>query len=144
MIERKDLGSWMDGPPQDEEYVRGSAIGLPPEGPGSAAPFGRRVVSLLIDWSICSLVSVLLFSYDSLVTLCLFVGLNLALMTLFGATPGQYLLRLRTQPVVHRYPMLVRSLIRTALMLLVLPAVIWNRDRQPLHDVLAGTAVVRL
>ena len=28
-------------------------------------------------------------------------------------------------------------------MLTVIAAVVWNRDRQPVHDVLAGTAVVR-
>jgi len=34
--------------------------------------------------------------------------------------------------------------VRTVLMLLLLPAVVWNRDAQPLHDVVAGTAVVTL
>ena len=38
---------------------------------------------------------------------------------------------------------ILRALVRTALLLLVLPGVIWNRDLQPLHDVVAGTAVVR-
>ena len=40
-------------------------------------------------------------------------------------------------------PVVLRAVIRTLLLLLVLPAVIWNRDRQPLHDAVAGTAVVR-
>ena len=34
------------------------------------------------------------------------------------------------------------ALVRTVLMLLLLPAVVWNRDTQPLHDVVAGTAVI--
>ena len=44
--------------------------------------------------------------------------------------------------VSGRSPMLLRAAVRTALMLLVLPAVVWNRDGQPLHDAAAGTAVV--
>ena len=52
--------------------------------------------------------------------------------------------RVRVVPVSGRSPMLLRAVVRTALMLLVLPAVVWNRDTQPLHDVVAGTAVVTL
>ncbi|EWS82669.1 hypothetical protein BF93_06470 [Brachybacterium phenoliresistens] len=143
MMERKDLASWLEGAPQDADYVRGSALGLPPDGPGSVAPFGCRVVTLLIDWAVSSGVSALVFSYDPLATLSLFAAMNLVMLTLWGATPGQLLMGLRTQPVARRTPMLLRAVLRTAVMLLVLPAAIWNRDRQPLHDVIAGTAVVR-
>ncbi|MGY5764598.1 RDD family protein [Brachybacterium sp. DNPG3] len=143
MIDRKDLGSWMEGAPGDPEYVRGAALGLPADGPGSVAGFGRRLLGLVIDWSLAVAASMLLFSYDSVATLSIFAALNLLFQTLFGATPGQFVLGLRVLPVRGRSPMIVRSLIRTALMLLVIPAVVWNRDRQPLHDVAAGTAVVR-
>lgn len=142
-MERKDLASWMEGPPREDDYVPGSALGLPPQGPGSVAPFSRRVLSLLVDWGLCAGASYLMLDYDALATLSLFVALNLVMLTLFGATCGQLLLSLRTRPVARCTPMLGRALLRTALLLLVLPAVVWNRDRQPLHDVAAGTAVVR-
>ncbi|ATG51931.1 RDD family protein [Brachybacterium vulturis] len=142
MIDRKDLGSWMDGPPVEEGYVKGSSLGLPPQGPGSVAPFWRRPLSLAIDWGLCMLVSALVFSGDALANLVLFFAVNVLFLSLFGATPGQFVLRLRVLPVTGRSPMVLRALVRTTLMLLLLPAVVWNRDSQPLHDVVAGTAVV--
>ena len=142
VIERKDLGSWMDGAPHEEGYIKGSAIGLPADGPGSVAPFWRRPLSLVIDWALCMLISALVFHGDPLANLLLFVAVNVLFLTLFGATPGQFALRLRVMPVRGRTPMIGRAVVRTGLILLLLPAVIWNRDAQPLHDVAAGTAVV--
>ena len=143
MIERKDLGSWMEGAPAAEGYVKGSSLGLPPEGPGSVAPFWRRPLALVIDWGLCLLLSGLVFSGDALADLALFAVVNVLFLSFFGATPGQYLLKMRVQPVSGRSPMVLRAVVRTVLMLLLLPAVVWNRDAQPLHDVVAGTAVVR-
>ena len=144
MIDRKDLGSWMDGAPNEEGYVKGSSLGLPADGPGAVAPFWRRQLSLLLDWGLCMLVSALVFSGDPLANLVLFVAVNLLFLSLFGATPGQFVLRVRVLPVSGRSPMILRAAVRTVLMLLLLPAVVWNRDAQPLHDVVAGTAVVTL
>jgi len=142
VIDREDLGSWMDGAPAHEGYVKGSALGLPSEGTGSVAPFARRLVSMLIDWGLAMLLSAFLFDGDALANLALFVVMNLLFQTLFGSTPGQFLMKLRVIPVRGRSPMLLRSLTRVVLMMLLLPAVVWNRDAQPLHDVLAGTAVI--
>lgn len=143
VIDRDDLGAWLDGPPVEEGYRKGSRLGLPAEGSGSVAPFGRRVLSLLVDWAICLLLSWALFDYSSLASLLLLAAQNVVLISLFGTTIGQLLLRVRVTPVQGRSPMILRALVRTALLLLVLPGVIWNRDLQPLHDVVAGTAVVR-
>ncbi|MEE1651076.1 RDD family protein [Brachybacterium sp. J144] len=144
MIERKDLGSWMEGAPGDPGYVKGSSLGLPPTGHGSVAPFWRRPLALVIDWALAVGVSTVAFDYDALANLVLFAAVNVLFLTLFGATPGQYVLRMRTLPVRGRSPMILRALIRTGLMLLLLPAVVWNRDAQPLHDAAAGTAVIRV
>ncbi|MGP9536897.1 RDD family protein [Brachybacterium sp. AOP43-C2-M15] len=142
MIDRKDLGSWMDGTPHEEDYVKGSALGLPAEGNGSVAPIWRRPVSLVIDWGLCLLLSALTMQGDPLANLALFVVVNVLFLTLFGATPGQFAMRVRVRPVRGRSPMLLRAVVRTLMILLLLPAVFWNRDAQPLHDVVAGTAVV--
>ena len=99
MIDRKDLGSWMDGAPNEEGYVKGSSLGLPADGPGAVAPFWRRPLSLLLDWGLCMLVSALVFSGDPLANLVLFVAVNLLFLSLFGATPGQFVLRVRVLPV---------------------------------------------
>ena len=36
----------------------------------------------------------------------------------------------------------IRAVLRTALLLLLIPALIWDRDGRGLHDRAAGTAVV--
>ena len=142
VIERKDLGAWLEGAPHETGYVKGSSLGLPAEGPGSVAPFWRRPLSVVIDWGLCMLVSTLVFEGDALANLVLFVMMNVLFLTLFGATVGQFVLKLRVRPVRGRSPMLLRAVVRTVMILLLLPAVVWNKDAQPLHDVAAGTAVV--
>ena len=142
VIDRKDLGSWMDGAPSAPDYVKGSSLGLPGTGPGAVAPFWRRPLSLLLDWGLCMVISALAFQSDAMVNLVLFVAVNVLFLSLFGGTPGQFVLRVRVHPVRGRTPMIVRALVRTAAMLLILPACFWTKDGQPLHDTVAGTAVV--
>ncbi|WP_341855454.1 hypothetical protein [Brachybacterium sp. GPGPB12] len=106
MIDRKDLGSWMDGPPGEAGYVKGSALGLPATGRGAVAPFWRRPLSLIVDWGLCVGISALLFGGDPLANLILFAAVNVLFLTLFGVTPGQFLLQVRVVPVSGRDPML--------------------------------------
>lgn len=143
MIERKDLGGWLDGPPRSADYVRGADLHLPPTGSGSVAPAGRRFLSLCVDYGIAAVSSALFMNYDPLGIMLIFVLVNIGFLTLFGATPGQLVAGVRTHPVRGRMPMLLRAVVRTALLSLLIPAIFWNRDLQPGHDVVAGTAVVR-
>lgn len=144
MIERKDLGSWMEGVPGDPEYVRGSALGLPAEGPDAVAPVWRRPLTLVVDWGLSVAIAMLFFQYHELAVLGTFIVVNVLFISLFGATPGQLVLRVRVLPVRGRWPMPLRALVRTLLVLLIIPAVVWNRDAQPLQDVAVGTVVVRV
>ncbi|MDO5661274.1 MAG: RDD family protein [Brachybacterium sp.] len=143
MIERNDLGSWMDGTPRDPDYQRGSRLGLPPTGSGSVAGYGRRFGSVLGDWLLCRGVAFVAFADDPLMVLWLFIGLNLVMLTLVGTTISQYVLGLRVTPVVGRRPMVVRALVRTAMILLLLPVIFVDRDGRGLQDVLSGTATIR-
>lgn len=136
----------MDGAPSgpgDEGHVKGSTWGLPAEGPGSVAPVSLRLASYAIDWSVCALASALLTDRGLALVWPLFTGMSIVLLSLFGVTIGQFVLRLRVQPVARRWPMPIRATVRTVLLLLLIPTLIWNRDGQPLQDVAAGTAVVR-
>ena len=38
----------------------------------------------------------------------------------------------------------LRALVRTALLCLVIPAVVWGPDGRGLHDVVAGTTITRI
>src|SRR5699024_1442030 len=139
VIDRKDLGSRMEGAPGDPGYVRRSALGLPAHGPAAGAPIWRPLLTLTVDRALSVGSAMLLFNYHELAVLGTFVVLNLLCISLFGATPAQFLLRVRVLPVRGRSPMPLRALVRTVLILLIIPSVVWNRDAQPLQDVVAGT-----
>jgi len=61
VVNRKDIGSWIEGPRasarRGDGGYPGSRLGMPERGPGSVARFGRRLVGILIDWAICSVIA---------------------------------------------------------------------------------------
>lgn len=125
------------------EYVPGSQWGLPASGSGSVVAYPIRMLGMMIDWALAVGISYLFFNYDPLANLLIFAGLIFLGTLLFGASPAQMLLGLKIIPVSGRSTIVVRALIRTLVMLLILGSVVLSKDRQPLHDLLAGTAVVR-
>src|SRR3954451_15340976 len=48
-----------DAQPPSQERRRGASLGLPGSGPGSLAPFGRRVLAFLVDAFLSALVAAL-------------------------------------------------------------------------------------
>ena len=141
-------------------------LGLPESGPGALAPLGRRVVALAIDWVACLLISGAFFVVDPtafflsrgnpLATLGIFALENVLLVGSIGNTLGHRLVGLRVRRVFATpagetpdpvwetaAPGFVSAVVRTVLLCLVVPAVIWDADGRGLHDRLAGTAIVR-
>jgi uncharacterized RDD family membrane protein YckC len=137
---------------EPEEYA-GRRLGLPESGRGSLAGWGARITALMVDWLLANLAALGVVRDDAVwrapvtaldfLPLALF-GLQVWLMTGFvGASIGQRLrhlvvVRLDGQPVG-----LARALLRTILILLVLPPLIVDADGRGLHDKLAGTVLVR-
>ncbi|WP_250257605.1 RDD family protein [Dermabacter sp. Marseille-Q3180] len=121
----------------------GEVFGLPDRGRYSIAPLPRRFLSMCLDWAAAAAVSFLAFHYDPLATLALFLAQVTVMQTLFGASLGQFLTGLRVLPVTGRSPMLLRALVRSAIMLSVISAFVVNENRQTLHDLVAGVVVVR-
>ncbi|GAA4847712.1 RDD family protein [Luteimicrobium xylanilyticum] len=146
MVSRDEIGSWLEGTPGGPS-TRGSRLGLPPDGPGSLAPLGRRIVALLIDWALCWAVSLGFFGGSSWATLLIFLGENVVLVGTAGFTIGHRVLGLRVRRLVADAPDgppgLLRALVRSVLVCLVIPAVVWDGDGRGLHDRIAGTAIVR-
>ena len=62
---------------------------------------------------------------------------------LAGASFGQRLLGLRVVRLDGSPLGLWRSVVRTALLCLAIPALIWDRDGRGLHDKAVGSVVVR-
>jgi uncharacterized RDD family membrane protein YckC len=65
------------------------------------------------------------------------------LVTLAGGSFGQLLLRVAVVRLDRRPVSLLVALLRTLLICLVIPPVVYNRDRRGLHDLAAGTVTVR-
>lgn len=113
---------------------------------------GRRLGALLIDWAVAALSAVALtgVSYppknpgENLVIVGFFIG-EVALLTgLLGVTIGKRLLGLRVEAPNGRPIGLPRAVIRTALLSLVLPAIVMNDEKRGLHDIAARSRVIRV
>lgn len=120
-------------------------VDLPEQGPGSLAPVGRRLLGFLIDIALSFLVASA-FTAPSLprnVSLVVF-GLEYCFFSaLLGQTPGMFITRIRIARVdrVARLGV-VRAVIRTILLMLLVPALIWDRDYRGLHDKYSQSAIV--
>jgi len=151
VVDRKDVGSWLDGPrarTRDDEQ-RGTRLGMPSEGPGSIGRFGRRLVAILLDWLVANLVAALLlgFTYASgsgswKPLLVLFVE-NLLLLATLGSTVGHRLAGLHLERLGGGRAGVAQVMVRTVLLCLAVPALIWDRDGRGLHDRAANTVLVR-
>jgi uncharacterized RDD family membrane protein YckC len=150
-LRREDVATWLQGPrgAQPDAYgAPGERLGLPLVGPGSVASWGRRLVAIFVDWAAALLVAGVTsghaygsptYQTDTLVVFALEV---LLLTTLMGASFGQRLLGLRVIRVDGRRLGPVAVVVRTLLLCLAFPALIWDRDRRGLHDKAAGSVVV--
>ncbi|MEL0626752.1 RDD family protein [Salinibacterium amurskyense] len=121
----------------------GKRIGLPAEGPRSIGRFGRRLVALSIDWGFAVVVSIAFFDYDAFATLGIFVAAQVVLLITANGSFGHLITGMRVVPVTGGMLGVWRPLVRTILMALVIPAVIWDVDQRGMHDRLAGTLLVR-
>lgn len=141
---------------QTQSY-RGERLGLPEAGRASLAPVGARIGAWLVDSIASALVAALfvevvhqghhrsfaerLPGYWSLIPFALDYVLGILFV---GRTLGMYLFGLRIiridrDEAVNPW----RALLRTLLLMLLVPAVVFDRDGRGLHDRYTETAVVR-
>ncbi len=144
-FERADVAGWLQGPggrAREPGSYAGQRLGLPENGRGSVAGFGRRLVAYLIDSLACALIAAGLFR-DQLLTLPVFALEVAALTWLASGSAGQLVYGLRVVRLDGEPVGLPRALLRTVLLCLLVPAVVWDRDGRGLHDRAVGTVVVR-
>ena len=122
----------------------GKRLGLPATGSRSIGSLGRRLLGLVIDWAIASLVGYVFFAGDSIAILVAFAVLQYLFLVMASGSIGHLMLGLRVVPLRPAWIGLLRPLARTVLLCLVIPAAVWDRDQRGLHDQLAGTVLVRL
>ncbi|MGV0100378.1 RDD family protein [Streptomyces californicus] len=128
---------------------RGKGLGLPEEGPGAIAPLGRRFGALFIDWTLCMLIAYGLFARGDQQAagnwaLGIFLVMSLLTVGTIGCTPGKRLLRIRVVAEDGGRLGFGRVAVRTILLVLAIPALVWDRDGRGLHDRLARAIQVRI
>lgn len=135
-------------PEPTEESYPGERFGLPESGPGSVATLGRRGAQFLLDAVLAGVLAAL-FTYPalpqnwSLLTWAIIMVVPVAVV---GATPAMVLLGMRVvrldrpeRPGVG----LLWTLVRTASLFFVIPALIVDRDSRGIQDRASRTVVVK-
>ena len=151
---RKVIGTWIDGPRAGAEQMgadfgyRGKRLGLPEEGPGSIAGSGRRLAAVFIDWMLCTLISYALIvgrhlTHVGMWPLLLFFLLSVLTLGATGSTPGKRLMGLRVVSLRGGRATLGQVALRSFLLCIAVPALVWDRDGRGLHDKAVGTVEVR-
>lgn len=132
----------------------GQRLGLPESGPGSIAKLGRRVLALIIDYAIATVLAMAFLGYDPAALpgeaglthfgpMMVFAAMQIVFIPTIGGSPGHRLLGMRLIRVGGGWTGLWRPILRTALLVIVLPAVVWDADHRALHDKAAGTILIR-
>lgn len=123
----------------------GERLGLPETGQRSVARFGRRVLAILIDWALAALPAYLLIGgmHPELWNVVVFAIMQVVFIPTIGGSLGHRLLGLRVVPLVGGWVGLWRPVIRTVLLCLVIPVLVWDSDQRAFHDKIAGTVLVR-
>ncbi|MDQ6651100.1 MAG: RDD family protein [Actinomycetota bacterium] len=150
-------GSWLGGPRSAGTGLppggwRGRRLGLPAEGPGSVATLNRRLAAFAVDLLAGAAIGGLANAFvrhpspgtRGLAANAAFLLEVAVLVGLTGQSLGMRALGLRVLRLVGPpLPGLGWSAVRTVLLVLLVPAVIWDRDSRGLHDRASGTVVVR-
>jgi uncharacterized RDD family membrane protein YckC len=123
----------------------------------AVAPMGRRLVALIVDWVLCELIVAALTRHSIAGgantpgyfatmwwTLTLFALEVWLLTAISGLTVGKRLLGIRAIRTDGRRPGFGWALLRTVLLLCVVPPLLADRDLRGLHDRAADTIVVRI
>lgn len=143
--------------PTAGQAYRGQRLGLPESGQASLASPGPRIGAWIVDSVLSALVAALfvevihhghhrdfaqrLPGYWSLVPFALDYILG---MLFVGRTLGMYLFGLRIIRVDRNEAVNPwRAVVRTLLLMLLVPAVVFDKDGRGLHDRYTDTAVVR-
>lgn len=105
------------------------------------------MLALAIDWVAAMVVASFFAGYGTdnyaMLTLAIFAIQITLLQWLMGSSFGQRITGCAVMSVVGGRAGVLRLALRTALICLVIPPVVWDRDGRGLHDRIAGTVCVR-
>ena len=138
----RDAGQATTNKTQTEAYP-GQHLGLPERGPGSVASMPRRILALFIDW-LLSMVIAYWLTKSQFWTIAVFAVEVYILTALGGSTVGKRLVGIRAVRIGGGPIGFGWALVRTAILLTVVPPLLTDRDLRGLHDRASNTIVVRI
>ncbi|MFD0774120.1 RDD family protein [Streptomonospora algeriensis] len=149
------MADTQDGAEEAPFHYRGSRLGMPEHGPGSVPGLGRRLSGLVLDWLLCVLVASAATggpggdpadtTFASGAALLLFAVYTALMLSVFGTTLGKRMAGTEVASTGERpLPWPVAMVVRTVLLCLVIPAVVYDPDYRGLHDRIAGTVTRRI
>lgn len=145
MIQRRDIGSWLEGTPDNSgQQWPGQRLGRPKAGPGAIARPGRRLAALLIDWLLCYLIAAGLFDGNQWAILGTFAVEQMLLIATLGYSVGHRFLGIQVRNLDGGPASPLAAVVRTLLLCLLIPAVVFDADQRGLHDRAMGTVLVRM
>ena len=125
----------------------GERLGLPVTGPGSVGRVGRRLGAIAIDWAVALLIALLFAPYSSVLhswlTLAIFAVMQVLFIPTIGGSVGHRIMGMRIIPLTGGWVGPWRPLVRTLLLVIVVPALVWDSDQRGFHDKVAGTVLIR-
>jgi uncharacterized RDD family membrane protein YckC len=121
----------------------GERMGLPRSGPRSIGRAGRRIAAFAIDIAIGALISYRFFGYDRWASLIIFAVLQIVFLIFASGSVGHLIMGLRVVPIRSGWIGVWRPVVRTVLLSVAVPALIWDKDHRGMHDRIAGTVLVR-
>ncbi|WP_298177981.1 RDD family protein [Saccharomonospora sp.] len=133
----------------------GERLGLPEHGPSSVAGPGRRLLALVVDLVVASLLTAIFTRPDysdvggmqahNLWSLVTWIVITVVPVTFSGFTPGMALAGIRVARLDgHTTVGLWRAALRCVLTFFLIPAIVRNADGRGWHDRLTNTVVVTM
>lgn len=109
----------------------------------SIARPGRRISAFLIDSVISALISFAFFNYDTWATLLVFVVTQIVFIPTIGGGLGHRAVGIRVVKLGGGWIGVWRPVVRTLLLAILVPALVWDSDQRGFHDKVAGTLLIR-
>lgn len=132
----------------------GERLGLPRTGSGSIGRLGRRVAALFIDYAAATVIATAYLGFQQwalpkesglsqFAPMLVFAALQIIFIPTIGGSPGHRIVGLRLILMNGGWVGVWRPVVRTLLLILVIPAVIFDADQRGLHDKAVGTVLIR-
>lgn len=101
-------------------------------------------MALLIDWLLCYLIASALFDSNQWAILGTFAIEQMVLVATLGYSIGHRILGIQVQKLDGGPAGPLAAVVRTLLLCLLIPAVVFDADQRGLHDRAMGTILVRM